>query len=278
MNFLVLDEVPSWQQKVYRLQIQMEGDAFLKKIVTDYSWWTLDECDVYQRETVSHMLMTELMGFTLLLQTDDNKREFITKALPNPEVTKDNVESYADAILDTLALMRNRRNTALDRLTPSVLSDLFSQKATQANVKAHLIDEFCSFVQSWERTFGSEICFVHGDFHPGNILQAEDGTFYPFDFEEAIESLPAFDGANISHEIHRRCGEAAYEYFKSRYQRRFGEPLIDWRDWGRFRHLRGWIARCYLEQCCDARTMELAKAFIEGHEPETVDAKAEPEF
>ncbi len=223
MNFVILDEVPSWQQKVYRLQIQKEGDAFLKEIVTDYSWWTLDDCDVYRRETVSHALMAELTGINLLLQSDDEKKQFVTKALANPEITADNAEFYINALLDALALMRSRRDTSLDRLTPSALINLFSQKANQAKVNARLVEEFCGLVQSWERSFGSAVCFVHGDLDTGNILQTENGMLYPFDYEEAIESLPAFDSANISLAIHRQCGEQASEYFKSRYQRSFGE-------------------------------------------------------
>jgi hypothetical protein len=254
--------VGSFQQQVFNVQVPGTGEAFLKKITSNYSWWTFDECDVYYREKTSHAIMAALTGYDILLSADDGKREFVTKALPKPNLSEANIKPLIHAILDGLAAMRSRRDTSLDKLTASNLATGYFKKGTQAGVCPRLLDEVCSFLIRWEGTYGSEVCYVHGDLHWGNILEAPDGLLYPFDYEEAIESLPAFDGANISSLISKPYGDEWYQYFKQQYQNRFEEELISLEDWHRFRRLRDWIVACYLKQCCDALTREKAKAFL----------------
>ena len=266
MEYLILGEQPSFQQQVFKLQVQGE-EAFLKRIISDYSWWTFDQCDIYLREKTSHGIMSTLTSIHLLLYADDNKREFVTKALPRPDFTPAHATGFIHAALDVLAAMRRQQDTSLDRLTLSELAISYSQKAMQASVSSHLVNEVCNLLERWERSFGSTTCYVHGDLHLGNLLE-QDGVLYPFDYEEAIQSLPALDSANLSAGVYAAYGDEGYQYFRQQHQQRFDEDLIERRDWQRFCHLRNWIASCYLRRCCDVTTAELAKAFIVDEEPQ----------
>lgn len=251
------DAVGSFQQKVWRATVDGQA-AYIKEIVSDYSWWTFGESDIYQREKRAYQLLNAAgIGPPLLSYDDDARRLVIAAAAP---VTNERNRAVCDHLLEILQTLRGLRNTGLDSFTAQSLAEVFAAQGQTAGVQQRFLDEITAMLETWHRLYGDGLCFTHGDLHTGNALSGNERITGVIDFEETIESLPVFDGVNMANAL--SDAPELCTHFSRSYEKTFDEPLISLTQWRRFWRLRGWIISCHLQNCAAPDIREKARGFI----------------
>jgi len=264
------EAVQSFQQKVWHATVDKTA-VFVKEIISDYSWWTCEESDIFRREKLSYQRLNAVGIGPRLLCCDDAARRLIMEAVPqsadaDEEPIRAEDDAVCDSLLDVLKTLRGLRDTGLERLTARRLAQIYTAKGEAAAVQPQLVAEISHQLEAWHQTYGHELCFTHGDLHPGNVRAGKGRIVGLIDFEETIESLPVFDGANMAWALSEEPAVCAR--FASGYEQAFGEPLIPPQEWRRFYLLRGWIVSCYLRNCCAPDVRDRAGNFIFANEPE----------
>jgi|GEM_PF-6342180 len=263
-----IQPVPSFQQEVFRVEVD-GTPAYAKRIVSDYSWWTFDDTDIFTRETESYALLNGMGIGPQLLCLDATRKEFAVAELPHLRPGKEAVETFLDNLVILLERLSRLTAPNLQTYTAKAMAALFRSRGEQANVAPVLLSEITQMLNGWHDVYGSGVSYTHGDLHLGNILSDGSNVTGVIDFEETIQSLPVFDATNLSWTVKVVFGEGAYRHFKEAYEKSSGTALIDLNEWGRFCHLRGWIASCYLKHCGSAMLQEKARNFMSDEEPQS---------
>jgi hypothetical protein len=264
MRLELIEQVPSFQQEVWRATVNGEP-AYAKRIVSNYSWWTCEESDIYAREKCSYQLLNSAGIRPQLLAHDDETRQLILEAIETTGTTNENQETLCDSLVDTLKTLRGLRPTSLEKLSALRLAGIYAEKGRAAGVKLELIQEIVNILNEWHQRYGTELAFTHGDFHGGNWRHDGRRITAIIDFEESIESLPVFDASLVAYAF--REAPALFQRFERRYEDAFGEALICVSQWRRFSRLRGWIVSCYLRECCAPDIAHKARGFLLEDEP-----------
>jgi hypothetical protein len=265
MNIELGEPVGSFQQKVWRATADGQP-VYVKQIISDYSWWTCNASDIYEREKRSYQLLNAAGIGPLLLAYDDAARQLVLAPLEDATPAATNDDALFDSFIRTFKTLRNIRETGLERLSARQLADLYAEKGEAGGAHPQLVAEITRQLEIWHDTYGEELAFTHGDFHGGNARHNGQRVIGIIDFEESLESLPVFDATNISGSFANE--PERYQNFARNYQTTFHEPLIELHQWHRFRELRGWITSCYLRNCCAAEVAQKAKNFLCDTEPE----------
>lgn len=78
-----------------------------------------------------------------------------------------------------------------------------------------------AFIQIWDTLMATmphgEPCFVHGDFHPGNLMRLADGGMGILDFAAAMQGNGHYDLVNLLEDIRRDVPEPVKAMAKTRY-------------------------------------------------------------
>jgi hypothetical protein len=254
--------IPSFQQELSEVVAEGIGRSIRKRIVSDYSWWTFDESDLYHREHRALVQVGKALDTPILLRSDDDDRSLLMRWFPDDR-RRVTFREQLDIMLDLLSLFRDLDSEGFDDLPPSRLCSQFVDKGARSGISDGETLEIQSFFRKWEGVYGARTSFVHGDFHTGNVLWSDECDLIPIDFEETIRSLPAFDAANLACELHQYHGMPHYRYFRDRYESRFREPLIEFDEWQSFCRLRNKIVRSYLCRCCAPEVKVKATSFTE---------------
>jgi thiamine kinase-like enzyme len=257
MHIEMGEAIESFQQKVWRATADGKP-VFIKEIVSNCSWWTFDESDVYQREKLSYQILNTAGIGPRLLSSDDMARRLVIEEIADTPNEDD--KAACDHLLELLKTLRGLRNTGLDRLTARRLAAHYTQKGQAAGVHPRFLEEISQQLETWHRIYGEELCFTHGDLHIGNLRSGGNRILGLIDFEESIESLPVFDGVNMADALSEAPELCAH--FAESYEKLFDEPLIPLKEWRRFWRLRGWIVSCYLQNCAAPNVREKARSFI----------------
>ena len=268
MKQKAIQEVRSFQQKVQFVDLNNGSSAYAKKIVSDYSWWTFNDTDIFQREMISYKLLEPAELVPTLVEIDQANKQFMVKAVATVQPKGKQVQPFLDGLLTLLCTLREILGQEFQACSARHLQNLYYQKGETARVSLWLLDEMVAILRNWEKYESQPLSYVHGDLHFGNVLY--DGECIRLiDFEEAIQSHPVFDAASLSWDVMDQFGPRMYDYFRRLYQQAFRDDLIDLTEWKRFCKLRDWIVGRYVDQCCGEAIKEKAHKFILDTEPYT---------
>ncbi|MGE3727380.1 MAG: aminoglycoside phosphotransferase family protein [Candidatus Sericytochromatia bacterium] len=261
MNIKYIEEVPSFQQSVFKVEI--EGTiAYSKRIISNYSWWTCEDTDIFKRETESYKLLNSIGVGPQLLFSDAKQGEFVVKELRHIPPQNECVEPFLDDLVLLLEKLRGFTDTHFQSYNAKEMATLFCSNGEKANVAPSFLNETTQMLNRWHDLYGSAVSYVHGDLHLGNIHSDGKSVTGIIDFEEAIQTIPVFDATDLSSSVMKKYGPTAYEYFRNAYEKSSGASLIDLEQWRRFGLVRVWIASCYLKNCCSSAMQEKAGNFL----------------
>lgn len=258
--------VHSFQQQLSRIQRPNGQLAYVKTIVSDYSWWTFEQTDVLQRELTSYQLLTPLKLVPELVAVDRLHKQFTVEAIINGKPQAGQLQAFLASLITLLKTLKGVPGYELPACSFTHLRRLYLQKGQAAQVNRNLLDELTELVTKWLLYDTHPLSYVHGDLHFGNLLY--DGDLIKLiDFEEAIQSHPVIDATSLGWDIMDNFGPDMYAHFKQLYEAEFGVALIELRDWKRFCQLRDWVVGRYLATCCAPEVRERAYQFIIAGEP-----------
>ena len=258
--------VPSFQQQLSLIQRPNGSLAYVKKIVSDYSWWTFDQTDVFQRELTAYHLLTPVKLVPRLLEVDPSHKQFTLEAISTVKPQTRQPYSFLTSLIALLSTLRSMPGQALPACSFAQLRRLYLQKGQAAQVNQGLLDELAALLTKWIAYDTHSLSFVHGDLHFGNLLY--DGeTIKLIDFEEAIHAHSIIDATSLSWDILDTFGPQMYGYFKQVYRDAFQQELIELGEWKRFCQLRDWVVGRFLSRCCGPDIQAKAYRFIVDGEP-----------
>src|SRR4051812_33041361 len=109
VNVRYIKEIPSFQQSLFRVELDGAA-AYSKRILSDYSWWTCEDTDVFRRETESYALLNGIGVGPQLLCLDAASKEFVVADLHPRRPENEAVEPFLDDLV--VLLERLTRLTA----------------------------------------------------------------------------------------------------------------------------------------------------------------------
>ncbi|GAB2592022.1 phosphotransferase [Spirosoma areae] len=259
-------EVKSFQQQVSLVELKNGNQAYIKKIVSDYSWWTFEHTDVFQRELTSYQLLTSFNLVPPLLVVDQVNKQFTIEAMITLRPKDQQIQPFLASLINLLRTLKSIAGQEFQVCSWQHLLNLYCKKGQVAQVSPWLLDEMVAIVSKWANYESYPISYVHGDLHFGNLLY--DGKSVKLiDFEEAIQSHSIMDATSLSWDVLDCFGQEAYDRFKRLYRNAFQAELIELREWKRFCQLRDWIVGRYLATCCPQEVKQQAYQFIVATEP-----------
>lgn len=137
--------------------------------------------------------------------------------------------SLYGAATDVLLAMRDRI-TLEDLCDLPKYKDSYIRKGCQRIVDWYVPATRCrengddileGYLKAWEEVVANlpapPIGFIHGDFHPGNLMLLPDGSCGVLDFQDAMAGPSAYDLANLLENIRRDVPRPVYDVMIKRY-------------------------------------------------------------
>ncbi len=258
----IIKKYESFQQDVIKIKLDNGTIAIRKKIISDYSWWNYDKCDVYAREKNSYSLLSGEINTFNLIKYLDAKKTLLIQWCENDRFDSKIFSKSIGSIIDKLKKMRSITcGDLLDTFTFDTFISHFVEMGFKCRINEKLIFEIINMLKSWKSDMMPN-GYLHGDLHIGNMLQKNCNILGFIDFEEALSGPPAFDAANLGLSVHYEFGKKVYDEFKQQYEKEIGEKLISSQDWSRFCFIRNWIASEYLRKFCSSEIFKSAEGFL----------------
>jgi hypothetical protein len=232
MNIEHVKVVPSFQQAMAMVRIDGQA-AYSKRIVSDFSWWTFENTDVFQRELTSYSLLNTLQIGPQLLYSNAEQKQLVVQELGHEMPMGEDIKPFLDSLVALLSELRSLKNTGLQIYSAKEMAALYEKKGTAAKVNPVLLRELIQRLENWHESYGDSTSYIHGDLHLGNILSDGKEVSGLIDFEEAIESLPVFDAIQLSWGVLNQWGPVAQRSFNESYEAQ-GTKMIDLDEWKRF--------------------------------------------
>ena len=260
MKLKVLERIPSFQQQVEKVLTEDNRIGYKKKIISNFSWWTFDQSDLFEREIKVLNLLDKKINNIYFEILDLQEKEFFIEEIPRNHSC--NKEQKIYLIIELLNVFRKIQSLGLDNVNFPFIVENLVKNGEKAKIEKKLLEEIKTIIKKWKDKYDSFNCFVHGDLDLNNIFFGDCKISGLIDFEETIISQPQFDAVNISWSISEALGKNYYDLFSQKFESAFKEKLIPLDEWKRFCLIRNWIASCYLERCCSRAAKERAKNFI----------------
>lgn len=164
-------------------------------------------------EREGYVLLEDMGDLTLnaALERDGNEYELYSAATDvliklRDTISKDDLcgfPKYKDSYI------RKGRQRIVDWYVPAI------RKATNSD------DLLTGYLKAWDDVAAAlpppPIGFIHGDFHPGNLMLLPDGTCGVLDFQDAMAGPVPYDLANLLENIRRDVPRDIYDAMMVRY-------------------------------------------------------------
>ena len=175
MNLRYIKEMPSFQQRLFR--VELDGTAaYAKRIVSDYSWWTFEDTDIFMRESESYALLNGMGIGPQLLCLDAAQKELVIADLHLRRPENEAVEPFLDDLVVLLGRLSQLTAPNLQAYTAKEMATLFRCKGEKANVTPALLSEITQMLNCWHDRYGSCVSYTHGDLNLGNIYPMAQGS------------------------------------------------------------------------------------------------------